>query len=369
MHTTVPGGLATLPIVVTEHAAHTSGSWNGLPSTADSSFEASRLGSQLIRAAVGGYETYIFKARSAPLRPAPPAAALRCRRAIRRPKRCDGAMAAVWALRGRHRVQQTLLRVCSAASAATVSSCRSGVPYCFFWGAMVWSWIWNPWAPSACHRGPSLRPSARALPTPPPRCTLRPAAQFSTPPSRNGGIIKTGIHWAENTAYPFPVGDSTLSAEAARLIIAAAGGAKTLDTTTVTVPSSTPNGLPANNFRVSAATHDRTRRYFIYVNDCGSSSGAYFTLLHHTMCFTQTIALNIGSTPSRTVGGDLTGLLFAAWDATAPGAETQKRYQTWPLGSVVLQAAWTALDCLRMKCALMRTAFERQRSRLPLSGL
>lgn len=69
------------------------------------------------------------------------------------------------------------------------------------------------------------------------------------------------------------MGDTTLSAEAARLVIIGAAGRKTLDSTTVTVPTSTPNGLPANNFRFSASTYDATRRYFLYVNDCASTSG------------------------------------------------------------------------------------------------
>lgn len=37
-----------LPIVVTEHASHTAADWNGIQSTADNDFEASRLASQLL---------------------------------------------------------------------------------------------------------------------------------------------------------------------------------------------------------------------------------------------------------------------------------------------------------------------------------
>ena len=48
-HVPGPGGPPSLPLYITEHAAHTSGDWNGLPSTADSPFEASRLGSQVLR--------------------------------------------------------------------------------------------------------------------------------------------------------------------------------------------------------------------------------------------------------------------------------------------------------------------------------
>ena len=66
VHTPATGAaaIATLPLIVTEHAAHTSGDWNSLPSNADANFEASRLASQLARAAAGGQETYIFKVRA-----------------------------------------------------------------------------------------------------------------------------------------------------------------------------------------------------------------------------------------------------------------------------------------------------------------
>lgn len=152
---TPPVTYTKLPVVVTEHAAHTSGSWNGLLSNADASFEASRLASQVIRGAIGGYEVYIFK--------------------------------------------------------------------------------------------------------------------FSSAPSQQGGIVKTGIHWADNLNWPFPVGDTTLSAEASRLVIKAAGGGKTQFPYTVN-PTSIAIG-PANNFRTVAVTGDATRRYVTYVNDCSASTG------------------------------------------------------------------------------------------------
>lgn len=39
---------------------------------------------------------------------------------------------------------------------------------------------------------------------------------------------QSGIHWGDITSYPFPMGDTTLSAEAARLVIVGAAGRKTL---------------------------------------------------------------------------------------------------------------------------------------------
>ena len=52
-----------LPVVITEHAAHTAASWDGMQSTAESPFEASRLASQLLRVGSAGFTSYMFKAR------------------------------------------------------------------------------------------------------------------------------------------------------------------------------------------------------------------------------------------------------------------------------------------------------------------
>jgi hypothetical protein len=57
-------GLSTwpsLPFSITEHAAHTTASWNAVPTTADVDYEASRLAGQMLYTAAGGWETYIFK--------------------------------------------------------------------------------------------------------------------------------------------------------------------------------------------------------------------------------------------------------------------------------------------------------------------
>lgn len=52
--------------------------------------------------------------------------------------------------------------------------------------------------------------------------------KFSTTASNSGGVVKSGVHWGDNTLYPYPVGDSTLTAEAFRLIVAAMVGNKTM---------------------------------------------------------------------------------------------------------------------------------------------
>ena len=43
--------LTTLPIITTEHASHTTAAWNSLPSTQDTSYESSRLSSQILYSA------------------------------------------------------------------------------------------------------------------------------------------------------------------------------------------------------------------------------------------------------------------------------------------------------------------------------
>ena len=62
------------------------------------------------------------------------------------------------------------------------------------------------------------------------------------------------IHWAENLAAPYPIGDSTLSAEAARLIIApmvGGGGGKPLETATgATPPAAFKANMPGTPPRV-----------------------------------------------------------------------------------------------------------------------
>ena len=53
----VPPVNVALPYAVTEHAAHTTASWNGYATTADTYYEASRLGAQLLWNAIGALTT------------------------------------------------------------------------------------------------------------------------------------------------------------------------------------------------------------------------------------------------------------------------------------------------------------------------
>ena len=48
--------------------------------------------------------------------------------------------------------------------------------------------------------------------------------KLSSTPSNNAGIVKSGMHWGENDVAPYPIGDTTKSGEAARMVIAAMVG-------------------------------------------------------------------------------------------------------------------------------------------------
>ena len=54
----VPASLPTIPLVMTEHASHTTGAFATISSTYDTPYEASRLGTQVLFQALGGWDTY-----------------------------------------------------------------------------------------------------------------------------------------------------------------------------------------------------------------------------------------------------------------------------------------------------------------------
>lgn len=63
--TPIPASVPTLPFVITEHASHTTATWNALTTNSETFFEAARLASQMLFMASNGWESYIFKARRA----------------------------------------------------------------------------------------------------------------------------------------------------------------------------------------------------------------------------------------------------------------------------------------------------------------
>jgi hypothetical protein len=94
---------------------------------------------------------------------------------------------------------------------------------------------------------------------------LTPAAadifKFSSTPSNHAGIVKSGLHWGENSVAPYPVGDTTKSGEAARLVISRMlgpdrlGGKRLLNCTTTTA------------YRPCALIQDGQQMHIVLVND------------------------------------------------------------------------------------------------------
>jgi hypothetical protein len=77
------------------------------------------------------------------------------------------------------------------------------------------------------------------------------APQFSATPSTTGGITKSGLHWAENSAAPYPVGDTTLAGEAAGLLIRTLLGYNNKGNLTI-YPCVAPSGYSGTNPLTSA---------------------------------------------------------------------------------------------------------------------
>ena len=88
------------------------------------------------------------------------------------------------------------------------------------------------------------------------------------------GTQKTGIFWGENLNYPYPVGDASLSAEAARLIINAmvgGGGSKKLETVSGGFTNNpwcaVTNTVPGYMALPVAVVNDGMRRTLLWVNE------------------------------------------------------------------------------------------------------
>ena len=210
----LPGDPATLPYAVTEHAAHTTATWNTVATTADQFFEASRLGSQILLNAAQGFETYIFKF-----------------------------------------------------SAADQSSGIS----------------------------PGCQPSTSATYSVAVAC----------------GVQKVGLHWGENLNAPYPIGDTTLSAEAARLVINAMAGGFTLETVSapaysvdtyvhpwVFVEASPNKNIPALASPAVAVSNDGRRRRLVFVNDGGNPTDSAATAPYVAYPLTATFQIAPWAVPA-----------------------------------------------------------------------
>ncbi len=177
--------VAFLPVLTTEHQAHTNSQWNTLVSNGDSPFEASRLANQIMSQASLGYEA--------------------------RPPRIHTHCCAPLT----HRRTQA---------------------YIF---------------------------------------------KFSSGTSVQGGITKSGIHWGENSAAPYPIGDTNLAGEAAAQMIPYLINAKTLGTcafpTALQAGSQNTNYLVSGVYLFCVVVQDGPRRHIIIINDMnglGASGGS-----------------------------------------------------------------------------------------------
>jgi hypothetical protein len=206
------------PIWITEHQSKTSSGWDVFNSTTDSDFEASRVASQAMwMVSVGG-------ARPRP-RPRPRPAAL----AVAVP---------AWPPPSRTR---------AAAAAAAAHS--------------------MPRLPLPAHAN-TRSPLANRPPTPPhptPAAGNPLAFKFSLTPSSSSSrpLSKNGVHWAENAAAPYHVTDSTLSAEAIRLVNAKLSGGRPLLDITLSSTGST---------KTYFAVKEGGAYYLVTVNDNANPS-------------------------------------------------------------------------------------------------
>jgi hypothetical protein len=87
------------------------------------------------------------------------------------------------------------------------------------------------------------------------------------------GIQKTGIHFAEDSMSPFSIGDSTLGAEAARLLMRTMTGGRTLETLSGGITNNAysaatgSNHFPGFMAPALAVVNTGAQRVFLYSND------------------------------------------------------------------------------------------------------
>jgi hypothetical protein len=87
--------------------------------------------------------------------------------------------------------------------------------------------------------------------------------KFSATPSSSGGVVKSGLHWGENTAAPYALGDATTSGEAARMIASAMTGRGASGG----LPLLNCSASPGSNFRPCGAVLDERTLTLLLVND------------------------------------------------------------------------------------------------------
>ena len=142
-----------------------------------------------------------------------------------------------------------------------------------------------------------------------PNCVQQTSPNYVAGTSIGCGVQKVGLHWAENAQFPFPIGDSTISVETARLILTAMVGGYTLETLSLPAlagPNPYLTALPQYNifaiakypptaFPPIGVVNNGITRTLVWVNDgvnpgdnAWGASGSYPSL-------TQTVTVNINS--------------------------------------------------------------------------
>ena len=259
--------LAQIPVAVTEHAAHTTAAWNSLGSTQDNDYEASRLGAQILFMAIAntGYAPSLYADMVLPEVPA------------------NGFESYIFkfsSLEQSSAITTGCTRFLSPPGVAQIAG-TTGVS-----------------GSSTCG------PGGKSLCVP---C----------------GVQKTGVMWGENLAYPYPIGDSSLSAEGARMLFSSLAGNKTMETVTgAALPGSKNMPGMMNNPWVASSTlsapatmslpiavvNDGMRRTLLWVNegynpmdiapgagDCPASGGASVPCYPAYASVQNIITLNISA--------------------------------------------------------------------------
>eukprot|EP01036_Dinobryon_divergens_P023012 gene23012-31323_t len=111
--------------------------------------------------------------------------------------------------------------------------------------------------------------------------------KFSMTVSSSGGVIKSGIYFGDVSTYPFRVGDSTRSGEAARILISRIQGKKQLLSCTPVLSS------PASTYRQCVTVVDAVNNlYHVLVVNDGDNSTSSATSARTPYHFTITVNLS-----------------------------------------------------------------------------
>jgi hypothetical protein len=96
--------------------------------------------------------------------------------------------------------------------------------------------------------------------------------KFSITPSQSGGVVKSGLLFADNTKFPFRIGDTTLSGEAARLIVDKVQGSKPLKECTLTFTLGSSATALSSIYRNCLSIQDTTMYHLLVVNDASDAA-------------------------------------------------------------------------------------------------